>query len=194
MTEPTKDGVYSASTQQVAFEDPYFGNLKFMNGKLGAVTEGLTPEEFNEGLEFTLSEVTSENFLLFEMNGQTYVVPEVSLASITAEGPSRTGFIIPFFENDKADGTKGNITVGADGEGNISVVYTDTMPNTTNNAVFVTKYDPETLTWGEGRMLAMNYMQVYEDSVSYARQRRYGSRVLRPGQGRRDDQLRFHKP
>ncbi|MEN6316361.1 MAG: S-layer homology domain-containing protein [Clostridiaceae bacterium] len=164
----TRDGVYSGTVQKVAFEDPYFGNLKFMNGKLGAVTTGLTNETFDESLVFSPLAVENEDFLLFEMNGQTYVIPEASLSTITADSGTRTGFIVPFFQTDKADGTKGNVTAGVDGEGNISVVYTDTMPNTTNNAVFVTKYDPETRTWGEGRMLAMHKMQVYEDSVSNA--------------------------
>lgn len=164
------DGVYNkAGIQTEAYEDPYFANVRFLQGKLGALT-GQT-ETFDEELAGGLEalDAQKEDFLLFEMNGNTYVVPQASLAGIT--GATGTGMIIPFF--DKADAalnaTRGNMTIGADAEGNISAVYTDTVPNTTNNAIYVVKYDAGNgadikPSWGEGRMLAMNAMQVYENA------------------------------
>jgi len=163
----TVDGVYanrgSGAVQIEAFEDPYFGSITFLTGKLGNLTG--EEEDFGESLAFTPLSAENSLFLLFEMNGNTYVVPEASLASITDEADG-SGMIIPFFSRTEADGTKGGVHIGTDGEGNISAVYTDTVPYTTNNAIFVSKYDPNTTSFGEGRMLAMNNMQVYEDSVS----------------------------
>ena len=57
------------------------------------------------------------------------------------------------------------MTIGADGAGNIAAVYTGTVANTTNNAIYLTKWDPNSQTWGTGIMLAMHYMQVYEDAA-----------------------------
>ena len=125
------------------FVDPNFGNFKFLNGKLTSATK--------------------EEFLLFDMNGNTYVLPQADIVSVLSGGGVT---ITPFFSvpEDEASG-KGETTIGADGAGNISAVYTQIMPNTTNNALYVSKYDEKTKTWGEGTMLAMNFMDVYEDGV-----------------------------
>ncbi|MDR3295568.1 MAG: S-layer homology domain-containing protein [Clostridiales Family XIII bacterium] len=167
------DGVYSGVRQTSAYEDPYISNLKFLNGKLGALTG--TEEEFDESQTFTsMAMPVAETFLLFEMNGNSFVVPQSSLESITADDASaRKGVVIPFFDDTEQNGSRGNMTVGADAAGNISAVFTDTVENTTNNAVYVMKYDPgdgeDVLpSWGSGRMLAMNYMQVYEDAAANA--------------------------
>ena len=139
-----RDGLYSGSAMVNAHTDPYFSNLQFLYANL----------DDSSGMQ---------NFLLFEMNGNTYLIDQNSLLSIINEG---TGQIIPFFTNDEFNSATGKayVTIGADGAGNISAVYTASVEHTTNNALFVTKYDSKTGTWGDGRMLAMKYMQVYEDS------------------------------
>lgn len=161
----TADGVYAnrgSGAQQIeAFEDPYFGNIRFLYGKLGNLTG--ESENFGEDLAFNALGEGDSLFMVFEMNGATYVVPQNDLGTITSTG---TGAIIPFFTASEDNRTRGNVAIGTDGEGNISAVYTDTVPSTTNNAIYVAKYDPNTMKFGEGRMLAMNYMQVYEDSVA----------------------------
>ena len=166
----TVDGVYAnrdgvGAVQIEAFEDPYFGPVRFLTGKLGNLTG--EEESFGESLAFTPLDVESSLFLLFEMNGGTYVVPQSSLERITTDGK---GSIIPFFSPIDDDRTKGGVSIGTDGEGNITAVYTDTVPNTTNNAIYVSKYSYNEATgtgsFGEGRMLAMNYMQVYEDAIA----------------------------
>ena len=163
----TKDGIYSGSTLTATYGDPYFANLQFLTGKLGAI-EG-TSENFT-----TLAEEQPEPFLLFEMNGSTFVIPKQDLIDMTAsDAPS--GRIIPFFapaQMTNADGSKATptstgraeVTIGADGAGNISAVYVSPVIGTTNNALYLSKWDPTSKTWGTGTMLAMNYMQVYEDS------------------------------
>ena len=161
----TADGVYAnngtGAKQIEAFEDPYFGNIRFLRGKLGNLSG--TEENFGESLQFTALGADTSLFMVFEMNGATYVVSQDSLGTITASG---TGAIIPFFTASEDNRTRGNVAIGTDGDGNIAAVYTDTVKNTTNNALYVAKYDPDTTQFGKGRMLAMNYMQVYEDSVS----------------------------
>ena len=65
----------------------------------------------------------------------------------------------------KAGDGKGFFSIGLDGDGNISAVYTSPVPYTNNNAIYLTKYDPNTETWGNGIMLAMRGMSKYEESV-----------------------------
>jgi hypothetical protein len=164
--DSSKDGVYSSTVQTEAYEDPYFGNFQFLYGKIGGLTGD--EEEFNESLSFNLmgaNEVGPEDFLLFEMNGNTYIITEANLASITGIDPR--GSIIPFFDAEVDGKVWGNVTIGTDGEGNVSTVHTGAVPYTTNNALYITKYDTSILGWGESRMLAMNHMQIQEDSERF---------------------------
>jgi hypothetical protein len=105
----------------------------------------------------------AENFLLFNMNNRYYVIDEDSLASFI-DGDPLAGEITPFFELETGEqgDNKGDFSVGVDGKGNISAVYTSSIPDTNNNAIFLTKYDPNTSTWGKGVMLAMRGMDTYE--------------------------------
>lgn len=166
------DGVYQSGALSTSYQDPYFSDLQFLNGKLGGLTGDI--EEFT-----TLAEGDPEEFLLFEMNGSTYVIPQDDLESIVT---SHSGSIIPFFQPEKQTGEdsdgdgeldevtpnttgRAQVTIGADGAGNISAVYTASVDGTTNNALYLAKWDPKSQTWGAGTMLAMNYMQVYEDAA-----------------------------
>ena len=161
-----QDGVY-ADGKLTPYNDPYFANLQFLHAALGDALHG-------EEETFTLqSEADPEDFLLFEMNGRTYVIRQESLRSIV---DSQKGTIIPFFAVDEEQrGTpeagvtsatgRTEVTIGADGAGGLAAVYVATVPNTTNNALYMSKYDPNTGTWGKGVILAMNHMDVYEDAV-----------------------------
>lgn len=185
--DSAKDGVYAGASLQTAYTDPYFSNVQFLRGKLGALTGD--PEDFNDIVNvspFALGLVTPENFLIFEMNANTYVIPEASLRSITdPTAVKRSGMVIPFFTRQTAQEitdaiekdefvvaeVKGapavtNVTIGADGNGNITAVYTQGVPNAPGNAVYMTKYDPQSMTWGLGTMLAMRDMQTFEDAVA----------------------------
>jgi len=143
--DDSKDGVYvnGALDENQKFIDPFFGGLEFHKGKL-------SPSG------------ASENFLLFNMNNRYYVIDQENLNSLIGE--THTGNITPFFELEQgAQGdNKGDFNLGVDGDGNISAVYTSTVPYTNNNAIFLTKYDPNTGTWGKGIMLAMRGMSTYE--------------------------------
>ncbi|MBR1496408.1 MAG: S-layer homology domain-containing protein [Oscillospiraceae bacterium] len=161
-----QDGIYTGG-KLTPYKDPYFANLQFLNAALGDALRG-------EEETFTLqSEAAPEDFLLFEMNGRTYVIRQKSLWSIV---DSQKGTIIPFFAVDEEQrGTpeagvtsatgRTEVTIGADGAGGLAAVYVATVPNTTNNALYMSKYDPNTGTWGKGVILAMNHMDVYEDAV-----------------------------
>jgi len=160
-----KDGVYTKTSLSKAYSDPYFANLQFLNGKLGQLIEGESISQLSD---------TTEEFLLFEMNGSTYIITEEQIASVLTSG---TGTLYPFFTPENmtdADGEpqqqtttgRSEVTIGADGAGNISAVYTAAVANTGNNALYLSKYDPNTNTWGVGIMLAMHNMQVYEDGIS----------------------------
>lgn len=168
------DGVYSGGNLAVSYDDPYFANLKFLNGKIG---EFLRDGELIQA--FSSRGVNPENFLIFEMNGTTYILPENDIKGIVGitDSEQHTGTLYPFFKpadfidanGDPVPQTssgRSEVTIGADGAGNISAVYVAGVPNTMNNALYLTKYDPDTGTWGTGTMLAMHNMQVYEDSFS----------------------------
>ncbi len=173
------DGIYTSGSVSELYEDPYFANVKFLKGKLGELTgDAENFEEIIEMLPFSM--VENENFLIFEMNGNTFVIPEADLEGIVT---SHTGRIIPFFTRETAEEINRaneeseyienyveaapavtNVTFGADGNGNISAVYLQSVPNAPGNAIYLTKYDPESKTWGVGTMLAMADMQTFEDS------------------------------
>ena len=162
-----EDGIYSGG-EVIPYKDPYFSNLKFLNATLGNALSGET-EEFS-----LMSAEDAEDFLLFEMNGCTYVIQQESLESIT--GDAHKGTIIPFFATDTdlqgepeagaelATG-KSEVVIGTDSDGSLAAVYTSTVRGTTNNGLFMSKFDPVTGTWGNGVILAMNHMDVYEDAV-----------------------------
>ncbi len=191
------DGVYVNGKRTTAYDDPYFANVNFLTGKLGELPGN--SEEFDDTLVLGSrtrngTDGSEKTFLIFEMNAETYVVPQESLESITEEIPvdseeKRTGAIIPFFTketakelndalaaaaaNGKTDYTVEsapavtNVTFGVDGSGNVTAVYTQAVKGTSSNALYMTKFDSEALTWGAGTMLAMHRMSVYEESVAY---------------------------
>lgn len=184
--DSTKDGIYKDKELSVAYEDPYFANLNFLTGKLGALTG--ESEDFDEILALDSRTRDGEaaeasTFLLFEMNGETLVVPEASLTSITdTTADKRSGMIVPFFEKETADELNkanadenvynvesapvlGNVTFGVDGEGNITAVYTRSVRGTSSNGLYMAKYDAKNQTWGNGVMLAMRDMTTYENSI-----------------------------
>lgn len=168
-----EDGIYSnasatpGTNATTKYSDPYFSNISFHYAKLGEVVG--VEEEFIT----TLAEIQPEHFLLFEMNGSTYVIPQTDLLGITST--THKGRIIPFFTpeiHQNSDGTSATptstgrveVTIGADGAGNLSAIYVSSVAGTSNNGLFLSKYDENTTTWGAGILLAMNHMQVYEDS------------------------------
>ena len=170
--DSTDDGVYTSASRSEAYNDPYFSNVQFLNGKLGSLVG--EEEHFDEQIQMQSYSLrsTPETFLIFEMNGNTYVVPNESLASIT--GGSKSGSIIPFFTRETAEELNGtsttvegapvvtNVTFGADGNGNITAVYTKGENGAPGNAVYLTKYDPQSQTWGLGTRLAMRDMDTIE--------------------------------
>lgn len=136
------DGEYQGGALVEQVEAPNFNNLKFLNGKLTAGGE-------------------AETFFLFGMNGMTYIIDKENLDLFCS---GQAGTISPFFTKEETGNSQSDTVIGVDGDGNISAVYTDSVPSTVNNALYVTKYDPTTESFGEGTMLAMNHMQVYEDA------------------------------
>ena len=170
------DGVYTSGGRSTEYRDPYFSNVQFLNGKLGSLVG--EEENFDEQIQMQSYSLRSaaETFLIFEMNGNTYVVPNASLASITDEA-TRTGSIIPFFTRETAEELNGtssasvegapvvtNVTFGADGNGNITAVYTRGENGAPGNAVYLTKYDPQSQSWGLGTRLAMRDMDTIEEA------------------------------
>jgi len=146
--DDTNDGIYEEASISEEFIDPFFSGLEFLEGKLD-------PDESSPEL-----------LLLFNMNNRYYVIDNENLEEIT-DGDDDYGEMTPFFElgdNEAGDG-KGDFSIGLDGDGNISAVYTSPVPYTNNNAIYLTKYDPNTGTWGNGIMLAMRGMSKYEESV-----------------------------
>ena len=156
-----KDGCYSNSGIVSVYDSAYISNLQFLTANIDAakLTGGETP---------STQDVTEDTFLLFEMNGATYIILSGDLKSLTNSTP---GTVYPFFntvttvKNGKttvSPSGKDNVTIGADKNGTPYAVYTAAVENTTNNALYVSKYDAASGTWGEGIMLAMNNMNVYE--------------------------------
>lgn len=57
-----KDGIYEGGALKQPFENPYFTNLNFLHGALHMSADGTALE--------------AEDFFLFGMNGNTYVIDE----------------------------------------------------------------------------------------------------------------------
>lgn len=165
-----KSGEYSGGSLTNEYESPYFANLGFLRGKLGSLTNGESIQALAEYGDDT------QDFLLFEKNGTTYVIPSADIISLVEDG---TGYIYPFFKpTNMVVGEEGGepiyapqsstgraeIVIGADGAGNISAVYVVGVEGSLNNALYLSKYDAQSNTWGVGTILAMHNMQVYEDS------------------------------
>ena len=150
--ETLTDGIYTGGSIEPC-SDPYFSNLKFLRATLD---ESI----FNWGYyDFT------EDFLLFEMNGCTYIIRRDSLLSFT--GPEGKGTITPFFAPEEGQSATGRVetTIGADGAGGLAAVYVGTAEGSMSNALYLSKYDYVTESWSRGTMLAMNHMDVHEDAV-----------------------------
>lgn len=117
----------------------------------------------------------AEDFFLFGLNGNTYVIDEEDVKSLLGDGTGRAVTVIPFFTPSRYQDSEGNerqeadvrsdVIIGADGDGNLSAVYTDTVADTVNNALYISRYDASIGSWGAPVMLAMNHMQVYEDTA-----------------------------
>ena len=178
------DGVYAGGEIVSHKNSPYFTNLQFLNAKLG---DKLTGAEESLPLRGgAKSGAGAEDFLLFDMNGSTYLIRQASLETMTGSGiktdgdgnMTTGGTIIPFFTPDASETAEGgadaptgrlDTTIGADGDGNLVAVCTSTVPNTTDTALCISKYDPET-GWGSKTVLAMNHLSVYEDNIKLGRE------------------------
>ena len=152
-------GLYPSNEAFTAVESPYFSNLSFLSGEINAAIlkgEPETFETFSNGDDI-------HDFLLFEMNGTTYVILDTDLESIT-DPEKKTGTIYPFFtgSNGQVSG-KLEVSIGADENGHLYAVYTSAVSGTTNNAIYLASYDPAA-GWSDGVILAMNGMDVYEQS------------------------------
>lgn len=144
----TKDGIVGGAS----YENPLFSNLQTLYGKL----TGDTPE----------------TFVMYELNGNCWYISQASLNSLLSN-PVGNWSLTPFFtvEGSSANAQtsasgKTEVTIGADGEGNISAVYAASVVGTGNNALYLTKYDAASGDWGQGSMLAMRHMDVYEDNLA----------------------------
>ncbi len=160
-----KDGVYIGG-QKRNYVDAYIGNLRFLNGKLG---DSLP---VNDEV-FSPFDVNPEEFLVFEMNGDSYVIREASLEKIISQGK---GTINSFFTAKQIYGDaaakenlssgKNEVVITTDADGNIAAVYTASVPNSMNNAIYVSYWDPGIGAWGAGVMLAMHQMDIYEQALA----------------------------
>ena len=166
-----KDGIYNTEGVLVKeHESPYFSNLSFLTANIDSSMLTGTEEDF-----YTMA-VGEHTFLLFEMNGASYIILDDSLKSITDNDVKR-GTIYPFFTGQvqtNADGTKVTgasgkleVTIGVDANEEIFAIYVGSVPNTTNNALYLSAYDAASNSWGDGVMLAMRNMDTYEASIRY---------------------------
>ena len=85
------DGVYQGGAIKTdGYENPYFANFQFLNGKIGDKLTGGETVNLR-----TRDNPTAEDFLLFEMNGATYIIRSDSLDSLLSD--NLTCLIYPFF-------------------------------------------------------------------------------------------------
>ncbi len=162
------DGRYrnDASTLISEYSAPYLAGLRALSGKLDRTK--LTGGEVIE-----TQDEADHDFFLFEMNGATYILLDEDLATLTGGGSNAT--IYPFFTGKMVSSAdkkttdasgKTEVVIGSDPAGNLYAVYVAAVKNTTNNALFVSAYDSATNSWGDGVMLAMRNMDIYEKALA----------------------------
>ncbi|MBP5281116.1 MAG: hypothetical protein J6Z22_01310, partial [Lachnospiraceae bacterium] len=134
-----KDGVYTDTALTEEKVDPYFAKLQFLKANLSA---------------------SVEEIMLFEMNGNTYIIREDQLKSAVNAGSVT---VTPIFTEEL--GTEA--TLASDYNGNLAMVYVAPVTGTVNNAIYLAWWDNNLGQWGNGNLLAMNHMQVYEDAITY---------------------------
>ena len=71
--DSTADGVYTSATRSEAYNDPYFSNVQFLNGKLGNLVG--EEEHFDEQIQMQSYSLRSspETFLIFEIDRKSVV-------------------------------------------------------------------------------------------------------------------------
>ena len=67
----TDDGVYTNATRSAEYRDPYFANVRFLNGKLGALVG--EEENFDEQIQMQSYSLrtAAQTFLIFEISPRT---------------------------------------------------------------------------------------------------------------------------
>lgn len=135
------DGIYRNGVLAEEQVDPYFSNLTFLNARLSG-------------------DDSAETVLLYEMGGNTWLIDQSGITS-AANGGSFT--VRSVFS--QTEGT--DAVIGSDSDGNLAVVYTAPMTASGSNALYVAWWDTNLNTWGTGNVLAMNHLQVYEDSAKF---------------------------
>ncbi len=136
-----KDGVYVNSARAKTQADPYFANLRFVTADVDGTG--------------------SQTLALFEMGGNSYLISEADL-KVVANGIGGAE-LTPIFS--ETTGTEVNI--GSDGT-NLAAVFTAPMANSQSNAIYIAWWDQNLKSWGAPTILAMRYMQVYEDGIRFA--------------------------
>ncbi len=134
-----KDGVYSQFVLETAKLDPYFANLKFVTADIDGTGE--------------------QTLAMFEMNGNTWLLKQADLEGLPGGGNAE---LIPIFN--EVTGTE--VTIGADNEYNLCVVYTAPVSDSQSNAIFAAWWDKQEQKWGAPVILAMRNLQVYEDRMT----------------------------
>lgn len=143
-----KEGELNGGGVVKEIDNPSIGSVNLMSGKLS-----------NNGSE--------ENFLTFDFSGNTYIIRGADIKSLLN---SQEYKVEPLFETIEGQASgKTEVNFGTDGAGNVSVVYVSKVEGTTNNALFVSKYDTHAGKFGAGQMLSMRHMDVYEYSYEEGR-------------------------
>ena len=135
-----RDGFYSGGSLVEAFIDPTLGGLRFLSADLDGT-----------GIQ---------QIFTFEMGENTYLLDENSLLALLAGEETE---LLPIFGADTGSG----VTIASDKNGNLAMAYLKTVPGSDSNAIYLAWWDKTLGTWGEGTMLAMNHMSVYENAVKY---------------------------
>ncbi len=132
------------------------------------------------GSTYVLPKEDMEAILAGTLDEQINPVYDKNKEIIGYSGPQIFPFFVPeTLKTDEGEDTNrtdntGNtatgrmeVTIASDAQGRLAAVYTSPMEGTSNNGLYISWYDPESGTWGQGQLIAMHHMQVYEDAEKY---------------------------
>ena len=106
-----------------------------------------------------------ETILFVGQGGSVYMIPSERISAYLKNGSGNILQRTAFSGGDEINRT--GFAFGEDGDGNLVAVYVATVKGTTNNGIFLSKFDSENGVWGGGTLLAMRHMDVCEDAAKY---------------------------
>ena len=138
----SKDGVYTSGGDTELFVDPFFAMTDFGQAKL--------------------SGSMVENYFVYNMNGNHYLLNEAELAKLFAADQAVASQALFTLDSSVPQDGISCLRLIARPDGMLTALAVMGVADTSNNALFLYEFDSSASQWGEGRPLAMRGLDIYD--------------------------------